>query len=95
LSRLKLGVIGAGAWGRNHVRTAAGLAEAELGAVCDTSEQVRHGVARAYPGAFVTDDADALLSRVDAVVIASPARTHAEYARRAVEIGRASCRERV
>src|SRR3989449_2661655 len=29
VSRLRLGVIGAGAWGRNHVRTAAGLAEAE------------------------------------------------------------------
>jgi predicted dehydrogenase len=88
LSRLKLGVIGAGAWGRNHVRTAAGLADAELAAVCDTAEKVRQGVARQYPGAFVTGDADALLSRVDAVVIASPARTHAEYARKAVAAGK-------
>ena len=88
MSRLKLGVIGAGAWGKNHVRTAAGLADAELAAVCDTAEKVRQGVARQYPGAFVTDDADALLSRVDAVVIASPARTHAEYARKAVAAGK-------
>ena len=88
MSRVRLGVIGAGAWGRNHVRTAAGLADAELAAVCDTSEKVRQSVARAYPGVFVTHDADALLSRVDAVVIASPARTHAEYARQAVAAGK-------
>jgi len=88
LNRLKLGVIGAGAWGRNHVRTAASLADAELAAVCDTEEKVRQSVARQYPAAFVTGDADALLARVDAVVIASPARTHAEYARRAVAAGK-------
>ena len=88
MSRLKLGVIGAGAWGRNHVRTAAGLADAELAAVCDTSEKVRQSVARQYPGAFVTDDAAALLARVEAVVIASPARTHADYARLAVAAGK-------
>jgi len=88
LNRLKLGVIGAGAWGRNHVRTAASLADAELAAVCDTEEKVRQSVARQFPAAFVTGDADALLARVDAVVIASPARTHAEYARRAVAAGK-------
>ena len=36
MTRLKLGIIGAGAWGRNHVRTAAGLADGELAAVCDS-----------------------------------------------------------
>jgi predicted dehydrogenase len=41
VSRLKLGVVGAGTWGRNHVRTAASLADAELAAVCDTDAQVR------------------------------------------------------
>lgn len=88
MSRLKLGVIGAGVWGRNHVRTAAGLADAELAAVCDTREQVRQTVARQYPAAFVTEDADALLQRVDAVIIASPAKTHAEYAQRAIAAGK-------
>jgi predicted dehydrogenase len=88
VSRLKLGVIGAGVWGRNHVRTAAGLADAELAAVCDTREQVRQTVARQYPATFVTDDADALLQRVDAVIIASPAKTHAEFAQRAIAAGK-------
>ena len=88
MSRLKLGVIGAGVWGRNHVRTAAGLADAQLAAVCDTREQVRQTVARQYPAIFVTEDADALLQRVDAVIIASPAKTHAEYALRAIAAGK-------
>ena len=88
MTRLKLGVIGAGAWGRNHVRTVAGLAEAELAAVCDSDAKVRERVARQYPTAQVTADVADLLGRVDAVVIASPARTHAEYARRAVAAGK-------
>jgi len=87
VSRLRLGVIGAGTWGRNHVRTVAGLADGELTAVCDTRESVREGMARQYPEAFVTGDADALLERVEAVVIASPAATHADYARRAIVRG--------
>lgn len=88
MSRVKLGVIGAGTWGKNHVRTAAVTPDAELAAVCDTREAVRQAVARQHPTAFVTDDVDALLSRVDAVVIATPATTHAAIARRAVEAGK-------
>jgi predicted dehydrogenase len=85
---LRLGVIGAGAWGKNHVRSAAALPEAELTAVCDIRETVRQTVARQYPTVFVTGDAGELLERVDAVVIASPATTHADYARQAITAGR-------
>lgn len=87
MSALRLGVIGAGAWGKNHVRTAAALAEAELAGVCDTGEAVRQAVARQYPAAFVTGEAAALLERVDAVVIAAPARAHAALARQAIGAG--------
>ena len=88
MTRLKLGVIGAGAWGRNHVRTAAGLADAELAAVCDTDPKVRERLARQYPGTFVTGDAAALLERVDAVIVASPAATHATLAQQCVAAGK-------
>ena len=88
MSRLRLGVIGAGTWGKNHVRATAGLTDAELAGVCDTREGVRQAVARQYPAVFVTGDADALLARVDAVVIASPAATHADYAQRAIASGK-------
>lgn len=88
MKRLKVGVVGAGAWGRNHVRTVAGLAEAELAAVCDVDPKVRERVARQYPAALVTGDVGALLGVVDAVIVASPAATHAAIARQVVEAGK-------
>lgn len=88
MKRLRVGVVGAGAWGRNHVRTVAGLAEAELAAVCDADANVRERVARQYPAALVTGDLGELLGAVDAVIVASPAATHASIARQAVEAGK-------
>ena len=88
MKRLKIGVVGAGTWGKNHVRTVAGLAEGELTAVCDTDAKVRERVARQYPSALVTADLSALLQAVDAVIVASPAATHATVARQAIEAGK-------
>src|SRR5213592_1649152 len=83
-----MGVIGAGAWGKNHVRTAATLPEAELVAVCDADPKTRERIGRQYPAVHVTADVADLLSRVDAVVIASPATTHARVALQSVEAGK-------
>jgi len=83
-----MGVIGAGAWGKNHVRTAATLPEAELVAVCDADPNTRERIGRQYPAVHVTADVADLLSRVDAVVIASPATTHARVALQCVEAGK-------
>jgi hypothetical protein len=54
MSRVRVGVIGAGAWGRNHVRAIAALPDAELAAVCDLRPAVRTQVEAAYPTAFMT-----------------------------------------
>src|SRR5438128_7147322 len=83
-----MGVIGAGAWGKNHVRTAATLPEAELVAVCDADPKTRERIGRQYPAVHVTADVADLLSRVEAVVIASPAATHARIALQCVEAGK-------
>ncbi len=88
MSRLKLGVVGAGAWGRNHVRTVATLPEAELTAVCDRDPKVRDRVARQYPLTHVTADLADLLPRVDAVIVASPATTHAQLALQCIAAGK-------
>ncbi len=88
MRRLKLGVVGAGAWGKNHVRTAAGLAEAELAAVCDTDPSLRERLARQYPATHVTGDVGDLLGRVEAVIVASPAATHARLALQCLEAGK-------
>jgi predicted dehydrogenase len=81
-------VLGAGTWGKNHVRTAAGLADAQLVAVADTDGTVRERVARQYPGVLVTGDAGEAMAAADAVVIATPARSHAELALRAIDAGK-------
>ena len=88
MKRLKLGVIGAGAWGKNHVRTAATLAEGELTAVCDVDAAARERLVRQFPAVYVTAELEDLLARVDAVVIASPAATHARFALACLEAGK-------
>ena len=41
MSKTRVAVVGAGNWGRNHVRTLAALPEADLVAVCDADAQQR------------------------------------------------------
>ncbi|HXF94787.1 MAG TPA: Gfo/Idh/MocA family oxidoreductase, partial [Gemmatimonadales bacterium] len=88
MSRLRVGVIGAGMWGKNHVRTLAGLADAELAAVCDTDPGTRERLARQYPETRVTADLGELLDAVDAVIVAAPAGTHARLALAALAAGK-------
>jgi predicted dehydrogenase len=87
LSRLKVGVIGAGAWGRNHVRTAAASSDAELVAICETNPEARVSLMKQYPNAMVTDSPSRLLEKVEAVIVATPATSHAELGNMAIEAG--------
>ena len=87
MSRVRVAVIGAGSWGRNHVRTIAGLPEAELAAVCDVDAQRRAQVARQFPATRVTADVDEALAGADAVVVAAPAVDHPGLATAAIERG--------
>ncbi|HEX3927516.1 MAG TPA: Gfo/Idh/MocA family oxidoreductase [Gemmatimonadales bacterium] len=87
MNKLKVGVIGAGAWGKNHVRTLAGMADVELAAVCDANAGTRGKLTAQYPDALITDSPAALFQHVEAVVIASPAPTHAELALEAIRAG--------
>lgn len=85
MRRVKVAVIGAGTWGRNHVRTLAGLAEAELVSVCDLSDRRREEVKRQYPGVLVTGDLEAAMRPAEAAVIAASAGSHASLCRAAIE----------
>lgn len=87
MSRLRVAVIGAGNWGRNHVRTVATMPEAELVAVCDSSTSRRDQLSRQYPGVLVTDDTERAMAAAEAVVIATPAASHAALTRKAIERG--------
>ena len=87
MTKTRVAVVGAGSWGRNHVRVLATLPEADLVAVCDTDGKRREAVQRQYPAVFATGNLGDALDRAEAVVVATPATFHADHARRAIERG--------
>jgi predicted dehydrogenase len=86
-NEVRIAVIGAGRWGRNLVSNLHGLGV--LAAVADPSPAVRDETAAAYPDVKILQDGDeALAADVDAVVIATPAPTHADLTVAAVRAGK-------
>lgn len=81
-ARLRLGVVGVGAMGARHAENIAhGIPEATLVAVFDAQPEAARRVAASLDCDHAAS-LDALLGRddIDAVVIASPPRFHAEHA---------------
>jgi predicted dehydrogenase len=64
------------------------LADAELAAVCDTDAKTRERIARQFPATHASGDLADVLQRVDAVVVASPAATHAGIALQCIDAGK-------
>jgi len=81
---IKIGVLGAGYWGKNLVRNFAELGS--LHAVCDSNEDVLENYKKQYSGVELYRDADVLIKdqNVDGVVIATPAETHFKLAKQAL-----------
>jgi predicted dehydrogenase len=90
MSAIGLAVIGAGYWGPNLVRTALGTPALQLEWLCDLDEKR----ARAVLGRYTTVRATASYERVladpavAAVAIATPAATHFDLVRAALEAGK-------
>src|SRR5688572_5754971 len=82
--------IGFGYWGPNLARNLGTLAGPRWSHLVDLSPERREKAASLYPHVNVTDDLDAVLAddRVSAVVVATPAASHAPLARRALEAGK-------
>ena len=86
---IRVAVVGAGAWGLNHVRVLASAPGAELVLVVDPDPATEARVRALAPGARHAVDLDqALAPSIDALVIASPAPTHAALAERALRAGK-------
>jgi predicted dehydrogenase len=81
-------VVGCGYWGSKHVRVLSHLPEVGEIAVIDTDEGSRRRILSAFPRAQGFADIEAALPHLDALVIATPARTHAELALTALGQGK-------
>jgi len=81
-------LVGLGYWGPNLARNFDDLAE--LRWLCDASPDALERYGARYPQARTTTDLDEVLSdpELDAVVVATPAITHYELSKRALEAGK-------
>lgn len=88
---LRAGVVGAGVMGANHARNLASLPDVRLVAVADPDLERARTLAAAPGvaglGVEALADPELLFERVDLVVIASPASSHARLARAALLAG--------
>jgi predicted dehydrogenase len=88
-ARLRFAVVGYGYWGPQLVRNLDRIPNAEVARIVDLSAGRRQTARLEFPNAQVVGRfEEALESDVDAVVIATPIRTHYELARQALEQGK-------
>jgi predicted dehydrogenase len=84
---MKVGLIGAGGWGRNLARVLHELGALE--AIAELRDDLRKEMAHLYPGVRLYPDHEALLrTHIEAVAIATPAATHYAIAKEALESGK-------
>ena len=88
--QLRLAVVGYGYWGPNLVRNVIERPELELAALCERDSARAAAFQARVPDVPVFSDYDALLAdpTLDAVLIATPPRTHHALARAALEAGK-------
>ncbi|RLG84817.1 MAG: hypothetical protein DRO18_06790 [Thermoprotei archaeon] len=84
---LRVGVIGVGAWGKNHVRVYSELSEAELVFIADINEERARNIAKRYHVNYSTNYRNVTKYDVDAVSICVPTSAHYEVAKFMIESG--------
>ena len=87
---VRLAQIGTGAWGRNLVRNFAHVKGGELRVCCDSDRELCETTLNGFRGIRVETDPEVVFAdkEIDAVAIATPAGTHFELAKRALESGK-------
>lgn len=89
-STVRVGVIGFGQWGPNHVRNFSLQDGVEVGCVCDASDARLSAARKFLRGVAVTKDAAELIraADIDAVVVATPTSAHFALVKAAIEHGK-------
>ena len=90
MKRTRVGLIGFGAWGRQHALSIAGLPELELKAIACSTDASAEAAAEAYPSAFVSRDWREVVTRgdLDVIDVATPNYLHADVAIAALDAGK-------
>jgi predicted dehydrogenase len=83
-------IVGYGYWGPNLARNVAERPELELRALCDRDPAQRRAFGNRHPQARAFEELDAILCdpEVDAVIVATPPKTHHAIVKRALEAGK-------
>jgi predicted dehydrogenase len=89
-TRLRIAVVGAGYWGPNLARNFRNSPDWELVAICDLDSERAQRLANQLGGVAVVTDLEVLLQsdEIDAIAIATPARTHHGIALAALVAGK-------
>lgn len=87
--RLRIGIIGLGYWGPNLLRVLDSLPGCDVTAICDLNKGRLNEFCEKIPTAFGTNEVSKVLTKdaVDAVVIATPTKTHYDLAHQALSQG--------
>jgi predicted dehydrogenase len=89
MKEVRFGVIGAGYWGPHLIRNLSEIPGSRLAAIADLSTERLAALGPRYPQTLMTTDFhDAISDDVDAVVIATPVKTHYSMARDAIKAGK-------
>jgi len=89
-SLVRVGIIGCGYWGPNLARTLAGMEGVQLARICDIRPGRLDFIAKFYPEVVGSCDPMAAISdaSIDAIVIATPPKTHHKLTMAALRAGK-------
>jgi len=88
--KIKIGIIGCGHWGPNYIRSFQRIKDISLRCICDSDKKQLKFIKYKYPYLKTTLDSEEIVkdNLLDAVIIATPAKTHYSLVRKALFSGK-------
>lgn len=88
--KIRLGVVGCGHWGPNHIRNFSAFENSEVPVCCDVNKGRLTAVKKMFPSIETSTDFREVVERkdIDGIVISTPVRYHYQVAQAALEAGK-------